>query len=329
MSEVGGVLGSFQRLTTRSVRPKDQFDFWREQFQFVHMEPTDKAARLEFDGEVLAFAGDHGLHCAHVRTGPQRSVYGGRDSNTLLLGGILSDRARVADDSGERIFQPADGLLLMDCDRRARLETFAAGYEFIYVAIPRDLAAAALGRREVLPARSALTRVPTSGVGSLLWSNMQSLVRYGESLTPQQCAVAMASVTDLGIAVLRDVARDGDDGKRGASLYVAATAYIARHYGRINLTADHVGAALGCSRAQLYRAFSQHDDSVADHLRRFRLRAACALLARGAENRIGQIAFDCGYTDPAAFGKAFRRQYGVSPSEWCARIHRETPCRSN
>ena len=83
--------------------------------------------------------------------------------------------------------------------------------------------------------------------------------------------------------------------------------------------------ALGCSRAQLYRAFNQHHDSIADHLRRLRLKAACALLARGSENRIGQIAFDCGYTDPAAFGKAFRRRYGVSPSEWCAGTDREPP----
>src|SRR5581483_9015086 len=131
-----------------SVRPKDQFDFWRQQFGFVHMEPMDKAARREFDGEMLACAGDRGIHCAKVRTRPQRSVYGGRESNTLLLGGILSGRARVTEASGDRVFQPADGLLLMNCDPRGRLETSAAGYEFIYVAMPRDLAAAALGRRD-------------------------------------------------------------------------------------------------------------------------------------------------------------------------------------
>jgi methylphosphotriester-DNA--protein-cysteine methyltransferase len=33
---------------------------------------------------------------------------------------------------------------------------------------------------------------------------------------------------------------------------------------------------------------------------------------------LGTLAFECGYSDLSAFGKAFRRRFGMSPSEWRA-----------
>jgi AraC-like DNA-binding protein len=308
----------FQRLTTLSVRPQDRFDFWRQQFGFVDMEPVDRAARFAFDGEMVGGAGRDGVVCAQVRTDPIKSFYGRRESNTLLLGGILSGQLRVTDKSDVRTFDSSNALLLMDCDRPAHLQPLPEGYEFLYVAVPRDLAADAVGCRDFLPTRSALMQLPETGVGSLFWSNVQSLVRHGENLTADQYTIAMDGISDLAIAVLRQMARGSSDGKRRGSLYAAARAYMSRHFARRNLTAEHISAALGCSRAQLYRVFSRHDDSVADRLRQVRLERACVLLRQGTGNLIGQIAFDCGYADPAAFGKAFRRQFGVSPSEWDA-----------
>jgi AraC-like DNA-binding protein len=315
---------SFQRLTTRSVRPQDRFEFWRQQFGFVVMEPPDRAARLEFDGEMFGCVGRDGVGCAQVRTGPVKSRHGERGSNVLLLGGIFSGQARIADASGARTFDSASGLLLMDSYRCAQVETSPEGYGFLYLAVPRGLALEAVGGRDFLPRRSALTQLPEMGVGSLFWSNLRSLVRYGEDLTAEQCVVAMDGMTDLAIAVLRQMACDNGDGKGGGSLYAAARAYMSRHFAHRSLTAEHISAALGCSRAQLYRAFSRHDDSVADRLRQVRLQQACALLRQGTRNPIGQIAFDCGYTDPAAFGKAFRRQFGVSPSEWIVSTQERT-----
>ena len=242
----------------------------------------------------------------------------------MLLGGILSGQARIADASGVRLLDSAGGLLLMDGDRQAQLETSPEGYGFLYLAVPRGLAAEAVGCRDFLPARSALTQLPETGVGSLFWSNLQSLVRYGEDLTAEQCIVAMDGMTDLAIAVLRQMVRGRSDGKSGGSLYAVARAYMSRHFAHRGLTAEHISTALGCSRAQLYRAFSQHGDSVADRLRQVRLQQACGLLQQDTGNPIGQIAFDCGYADPAAFGKAFRRQFGVSPSEWGAATRERT-----
>lgn len=46
-----------------------------------------------------------------------------------------------------------------------------------------------------------------------------------------------------------------------------------------------------------------------------RLERACALLTDG-DRTITDIAFDVGFSDSAFFARCFRRQYGVTPSQW-------------
>ena len=46
-----------------------------------------------------------------------------------------------------------------------------------------------------------------------------------------------------------------------------------------------------------------------------RLKRAADLLA-GTNQRIGDIAFDCGYKEVAHFSKSFQKHYGISPSEY-------------
>jgi AraC-like DNA-binding protein len=45
-----------------------------------------------------------------------------------------------------------------------------------------------------------------------------------------------------------------------------------------------------------------------------RLRKAAELLAREAERRISDIAFDCGFNDLSYFNRCFRRRFGLTPS---------------
>ena len=35
-----------------------------------------------------------------------------------------------------------------------------------------------------------------------------------------------------------------------------------------------------------------------------------------ATNRIGEIAFSCGYSDVFGFSRAFKRETGFSPTQW-------------
>jgi AraC family transcriptional regulator len=72
----------------------------------------------------------------------------------------------------------------------------------------------------------------------------------------------------------------------------------------------------------LHRVFRAHlGESLAAYVRRVRLERAGRKLRMGAVD-ITEVALAAGYDSHAAFGKAFKQQFGLSPSEF-----RQLDCR--
>lgn len=66
----------------------------------------------------------------------------------------------------------------------------------------------------------------------------------------------------------------------------------------------------------LQKSFKQvYGMPVYQYLKTYRLEKAAAAL-RGTSRSVTKIAVDAGYTNPAKFSEAFRKQYGKSPSEY-------------
>ncbi len=61
--------------------------------------------------------------------------------------------------------------------------------------------------------------------------------------------------------------------------------------------------------------------SATDYIRGLRLQRAGFKLRCGMAKDITQVALAAGYASHAAFGKAFKKQYGISPSDF-----RQLPC---
>lgn len=97
-----------------------------------------------------------------------------------------------------------------------------------------------------------------------------------------------------------------------------ANRLIDRALGDPNLAPGWLARQLGISERQLYRIFSLDGDTVFRYIMRKRLeRSATDLLAPGADSRtITDVAFKWGFVDAAHFSRAFRGQYGMSPSEY-------------
>src|SRR5579859_7496395 len=91
--------------------------------------------------------------------------------------------------------------------------------------------------------------------------------------------------------------------------------YIRDHMAEL-LTRE-VLASLAClSIPHLHRLFTAYTgESIASHIRRVRLVRAGQKLLMGAVD-ISEIALAAGYSTHAAFGKAFKQQFGLSPSEF-------------
>jgi AraC family transcriptional regulator len=72
------------------------------------------------------------------------------------------------------------------------------------------------------------------------------------------------------------------------------------------------------SPCHFHRVFrSLTGEGVGEHVRRLRLERA-ALLLRHSDRTITDVALAVGYESPAAFTRAFQREFGAAPAEWRA-----------
>jgi AraC family transcriptional regulator len=93
--------------------------------------------------------------------------------------------------------------------------------------------------------------------------------------------------------------------------------YIREHLDE-PLSRDVLAEVAGFSIPHFHRVFTaQTGESAASYIRRMRLERAARKLRMGAVD-ITEVALAAGYYTHAAFGKAFKAQFGLSPSEFRA-----------
>jgi AraC family transcriptional regulator len=91
--------------------------------------------------------------------------------------------------------------------------------------------------------------------------------------------------------------------------------YIRAHYDE-PLDRELLAAVAGYSVSHFHRIFSAcMAENIAGYARRMRLERAGRKLRLGAVD-ITEVALAAGYDSHAAFGKAFKKQFGLSPSEF-------------
>jgi AraC family transcriptional regulator len=91
--------------------------------------------------------------------------------------------------------------------------------------------------------------------------------------------------------------------------------YIREH---INEPIDRetLASVAGFSVPHFHRVFTAHvGESAASYVRRMRMERAGRKVRMGAVD-ITEVALAAGYDSHAAFGKAFKQQFGLSPSEF-------------
>ncbi len=103
-----------------------------------------------------------------------------------------------------------------------------------------------------------------------------------------------------------------------------AIAVIETQLGDPNLQASTIASRLGVSRRYLDRLFRDHlGVGVAGYVRKRRMERARAALLQESESSqlsITDIAYAVGYSDSAAFSRAFRRHWGSSPRHLRTRV---------
>jgi AraC family transcriptional regulator, positive regulator of tynA and feaB len=307
----------FSRLTTAAVTARERFDYWRQLFigSYIDRPPGSDATR-PFGGEIVGCTDGNGVVFANLRNDPVVGTFGKRDSDLVLLGCIHRGTFQLSHGDGATTVNRSSGLLLFDCDRPA-ISSASRATEISYLALPRAAAATAMGSNDLIAPGTPVRLFPKSGLTRVMLVYLHALAKHGPNLDRREGLAAMKAATALATALLAGLGRKSPDEREGLedTVFAAALHYIESNHYRHDLTADRIASAVGCSRAYLYRLFANRGQTVAGVLRDVRLQRAQMLLETELSQPIGLIAFNTGYTDLSAFGKAFKRHFGITPRD--------------
>ncbi|MFJ1811107.1 MULTISPECIES: helix-turn-helix domain-containing protein [unclassified Streptomyces] len=189
--------------------------------------------------------------------------------------------------------------------------------------VPRTLLPLAGGRADRLLAEPLPTE---TGSGALLSPYLTSLPTTVRASGPAELARLGAIGVDLAASLL--AARLGDQEAlpaetRRSALLARIGVFIDHHLADPALDPAAVAAHHHISLRTLHQLFQSEPESVAATIRRRRLeRCHAELTDPGLRHRtIGETALRWGFRHPADFSRAFRRAYGVPPSEVRASSH--------
>ena len=97
-----------------------------------------------------------------------------------------------------------------------------------------------------------------------------------------------------------------------------ALLFIEMNYAN-DITIEGIADSAGISVSSCLRMFRLIlDCTPVRYLVRFRLRKAAEELRRATGKTISETAYACGFADASYFNRCFRKEYGITPSEWVA-----------
>ncbi|WP_051960850.1 helix-turn-helix domain-containing protein [Devosia riboflavina] len=185
-------------------------------------------------------------------------------------------------------------------------------FDAVALVVPRDFCPAGAQGLDALHERHV-----ASQLGGLLADYLHSLRRQ----LPRLSADHLPAVATATRAMLVACTAPGRDALAEAMPALQATQLerakrlIRQNLLSPRLTVRELCRQLGMSRTALYRLFEPMG-GVVQYIRLARLQDAHRALSSGADMRpIHEIAAERGFLEPSEFSRAFRRQFGYSPSE--------------
>ena len=290
----------------------DAFEVWRASLDqlFDAALPADRPAN--FRGDVTGF------HLGDSLTFDNKSVAQrlARDRSRIRRSGIdhvmiqYQTTGRLRGDYDDHSVELGPGDVgFVDFGRPARSSD--THFSRITLIVPRARLPEAFKRRNLHGVVLAGERPATR----LLGEYMRALFRSAGRLTQSEAAAAVDAAFALADGALGGGRGLSSDQQKAATptLQQMAIAYIDQRLAEPDLTPDQIALALGVSRSTIYSMFAA-DDGVMSYVLARRLdRSFDAIVRRRAG--IGETAFAHGFRSEAHFSRAFRKRFGVAPTE--------------
>lgn len=305
------------KFTTELLPIEQRFDVWRESIAVLYDVEMDRhAVTDDFHASVHGLLFDD-LMIARCRTSAQtfdrRSLHIAQDGvDHYMLQLFMEGNQRIHRGSKGVECGPGD-ILVHDLASEHRAESSA--FDNLSVIVPRRVLEPLLRNADsqhgrVLKADDPLIRMLSRHIRDLyeLSGAMDEIQRN-----------SLSSVTASLIAASLNGARENHETAE-ASVVSAALLQAKRVIDDLvhnpELDAAMIARTAGVSRAALYRMFEPYE-GVMNYVRRRRLFGCLRDLTDRDQlyRSIAEIAFAWGFTSEAHFSRAFRKQFGMSPSD--------------
>lgn len=237
-------------------------------------------------------------------------------SDEMALHLIVEGKLAGQYEGDSEIVAEAGDFFLFDAARALRL-AIEGRSSIIQIDVPRSLMESIFPGRVPPPsgvakALAASSLMPLLRAHLLQFSSAVSGMNAAEQLAMLDASEAFVIATIEG--AFAGAATPGKTENEG--LFIAARRYIRAHLGRHDLNPSEVAAAVGCSRATLYRLFQGHGMTVSGHIRELRLQRLMRLLQRTSDGApVAVLAYRCGFHDIPNLNQMFRKRFGVSPTQ--------------
>jgi AraC-like DNA-binding protein len=303
--------------STAHVPPHLRFDVWKESIATIFdVERPYASNDDDFDASLGSFLIGDQVMFSRCETRAQRfersPLKVARDNlDYYLIQTHLSGRQSIRRASREAEAGPGDLLIIDLADAHSAMTT---DFVNLSIVVPRRLLAPLLQQPDsqsgrVLPRDHALT--------SLVVKHLHTLAGLVPVMSPEEAGKTIEPTINLLAAALNSNAdaTPVDGGSVAMSLLMRAKVEIEKNLHE-NFSVEGLCYKLGISRASLYRLFEPLG-GVRAYVQECRLRrCAEAIMAPQRTNRhIYEIAYRWGFSNEAHFSRAFKRRFGVSPSQ--------------
>ncbi|MBT2445461.1 helix-turn-helix domain-containing protein [Streptomyces sp. ISL-36] len=310
-------------LSTDTAGPAERMSVWRQALStaYVRLEPVVRTDPECWRGSLSVDR----LGSLQVATEESDPVKVLRTPQGAAADGLAYVFARIQLEGSALLFQdgrsarldPGD-LAFYDASRPFSL-VLPEHHRARVLMVPRPMVR--MGDTEVRRITATAVGDSPDGPSALLLPLLSGLTREIGSASPHVREKLARTVADLLSTLAEDLLnREGrrPAGTGPATLLDRIKAFIESRLGEPELAPRMIAGEHHISLRYLHKLFQTQGTTVSGWIRRRRLDACRAELARpaAADLAIAAVAARWGFTSPAHFSHAFRRAYGVSPSQW-------------
>lgn len=307
-----------RRVSTESVPQPERLafvhDFIARHWAGMRFSPMDKTD-LRIDIAVLDLPDAIAVAQAHyppiVGRRARDLLSDGRDNYTLAI--VSEDHDISVEGCRAFTVKAGDLMIVNEATWFEVRHPWAAAVEV--VSVGRSQIAARVPRLDQEPFYHITGKAP----GAALFVGYANLLRQSPPEAERARQIAASHIHDLMALVLDGFVRGGSDrhegGIRAARLELIKKDVLDRSRDP-SLTVNSVARRQGVTPRYVQHLFEGEGTTFTEFLRDSRLALAYQRLEEGAaQMSIAEIALESGFTDLSNFNRAFRRRYGVTPSD--------------